>query len=137
LAGERYPDARFLASGRSGREQAAVARTRVERWLRLRFLTGFSEWLSHVYYDADLVGVLALADFAADPALRARAAMVADLLLVDLALHHYRGVFASTHGRSYEGAKKRAAEEGTTDTAKLVLGVGRFARRENLSAACL
>src|SRR5690606_323889 len=65
------------------------------------------------------------------------AAMVADLLLVDLALHHYRGVFASTHGRSYEGAKKRAAEEGTTDTAKLVLGVGRFARRENLSAACL
>lgn len=137
LAGERHPDARFLASARSGREQAAVARARVERWLALRFRTGFSEWLSHVYYDEDLVGVLALADFAADPALRTRAAQVADVLLVDLALHTYRGVFASTHGRSYEGAKKRAAEENTTDTAKLVLGVGRFARGENLSAACL
>lgn len=137
LAAERWPDAVFAASGRSGRAQAEVARARVERWLAMRFRTGFSEWLSHVYYDEDLVAVLALADFAADPALRRRAAMVADLLLLDLALHTFRGVFASTHGRSYEGAKKRAAEEGTTDTAKLVLGVGSFARRENMSAACL
>jgi hypothetical protein len=137
LAGERWPDARFAASGRSGREQAAVARRRVERWLELRFRTGFSEWLSHVYYDEDLVAVLALADFAADPGLRRRAAMVADLLLLDLALHTFRGVFAATHGRSYEGAKKRAAEEGTTDTARLVLGTGAFARGENMSAACL
>jgi len=137
VAGEQRPDAVFLASGRRGREQAAVARRRVERWLAMRFRTGFSEWLSHVYYDEDLVALLALADFAADPALRERAAIVADLVLVDLALHSYRGVFASTHGRSYEGAKKRAAEEGTTDTAKLVLGTGRFARGENMSAACL
>jgi hypothetical protein len=137
LAGERWPDARFAASGRRGREQAAVARRRVERWLALRFRTGFSEWLSHVYYDEDLVAVLALADFAADPGLRRRAAMVADLLLLDLALHSFRGVFASTHGRSYERNKKHAAEESTTDTAKLVLGTGRFACVESMSAACL
>ena len=137
LAGEQTPDAVFPASGRSGRELAAVARRRVERWLEMRFRTGFSEWLSHVYYDEDLVALLALVDFAADPALRRRAAMVADLVLLDMALHHFRGVFATSHGRSYEGAKKRAAEEGTTDTAKLALGIGRFARIENMSAPCL
>ena len=27
---------------------------RILRWLDLRFRTGFSEWLSHVYYDEDL-----------------------------------------------------------------------------------
>lgn len=137
LAGERHPDARFPASGRSGREQAAIARRRIDRWLTMRFRTGFSEWLSNFYYDEDLVALLALADFASDPELRTRAAMVADLVLLDLALHHFRGVFASTHGRSYERGKKWAAEESTTDTAKLVFGVGRFARSENMSAPCL
>lgn len=137
LAGERHPDAMFAASGRSGREQAALARRRIDRWLAMRFRTGFSEWLSNFYYDEDLVAVLALVDFAADPALRTRAAMVADLLLLDLALHQFRGVFAATHGRSYERGKKWAAEESTTDTAKLLFGVGRFARIENMSAPCL
>jgi hypothetical protein len=137
LAGERHPDAVFAASGRRGSEQAAVARRRIDRWLAMRFRTGFSEWLSNFYYDEDLVAVLALADFAADPELRTRAAMVADLLLLDLALHQFRGVFASTHGRSYERGKKWASEESTTDTAKLVFGVGRFARIENMSAPCL
>ena len=28
-------------------------------WLDLRFHTGFSEWLSHVYYDEDLTALLA------------------------------------------------------------------------------
>jgi hypothetical protein len=63
--------------------------------------------------------------------------MVADLLFLDMALHHFRGVFASSHGRSYERGKKWAREEGTTDLAKLALGVGCFARLENQSAACL
>lgn len=137
LAGERHPQARFPASGRSGREQAALAARRLRRWLDLRFRTGFSEWLSNFYSDPDLVALLSLADFAADPELRARAAIVADLVLVDLALHHFRGVHAATRGRSYERGMKWAAEESTTDTARLVLGTGRFARIENMAAPCL
>ncbi len=137
LAGRLHPDALFPNSGAKGREVAAAGRRRVSRWLELRFRTGFSEWLSHVYYDEDLLALLALVDFAGDPEIEARAAMVADLLLLDMALHHYRGVFASSHGRSYERCKIAAREEGTTDLAKLAFGVGSFARVENQSAVAL
>jgi len=137
LAGQLHPDAVFSNSGAKGREVAAAGRRRVARWLELRFRSGFSEWLSHVYYDEDLVALLALVDFAGELEVATRAAMVADLLLLDMALHHYRGVFASSHGRSYERCKIAAREEGTTDLAKLAFGVGSFARVENQSAVAL
>ncbi len=137
LAGQLHPDALFSNSGATGRDVAAAGRRRVSRWLELRFRTGFSEWLSHVYYDEDAVALLALVDFAADAEIAKRAAMVADLLFLDMALHHHRGVFASSHGRSYERAKIAAREEGTTDLAKLAFGVGSFACIENQSAAAL
>ncbi len=137
IAGRMHPDAVFLNSGETGREKQATARRRILRWLDLRFRTGFSEWLSNVYYDEDLVALLALVDFAGDDEIRRRAEMVTDSLLLDLALHQFRGVFASTHGRSYETSKKWATEESTTDTCRLLFGTGSFARRENMSAVCL
>ncbi len=137
VAGELHPDDRFSNAGDTGHAKAAAALPRVLRWLDLRFRTGFSEWLSHVYYDEDVVALTTLVDFASDTRVRRRAEMVLDLLFFDMALHHHRGVFGSTHGRSYERAKKWAREEGTTDLAKLALGVGRFAGGENQSAACL
>ncbi len=136
IAGERWPDARFTNDGEPGSMKRDRARARVLRWLDLRFRTGFSEWLSNVYYDEDLVALLALVDFAQDDEIRRRAEMVTDLVLFDLALHQFRGVFASTHGRSYENSKKWAAEESTTDTSRLLFGTGSFARRENMSAIC-
>ena len=137
IAGQMHPDAVFSNSGETGRRKQDAARRRILRWLDLRFRTGFSEWLSNVYYDEDLVALLELVDFATDDELRRRAEMVADLLLLDLALHGFRGVFASTHGRSYESSKKWAAEESTSDTSRLLFGTGSFARRENMSAVCL
>jgi hypothetical protein len=137
LAGGLFPDPRFGNDGRTGREKRERFRPRILRWLELRFRTGQSEWLSNVYYDEDMVALLALVDFAGDAELETRAAMVLDLLLLDLALHSQRGVFGSSHGRSYERCTKWAAQESTSDTAKLVFGVGRFAGLENMAAACL
>jgi hypothetical protein len=137
LAGQLYPDAQFGNSGEMGREKCRVARTRILRWLDLRFRTGFSEWLSNVYYDEDLVALASLVDFARDAEVQARATMVLDLILLDIAQHSFRGVFGSTHGRSYEASKKWAAKESTTDVAKLLLGLGRFGGGEGMSAACL
>jgi hypothetical protein len=137
VAAERFPDAVFANTGERGRERVARARSLVLRWLELRFRTGFSEWLSHVYYDEDLLAVLTLVDFAGDAEIRARAALVADVLLLDLALHHFRGGFASSHGRSYERCKKREREEGTADAMKLLFGTGSFARIENQCAVAL
>jgi hypothetical protein len=137
LAGQLYPDRVFTNSGETGREKMAASAPRLRRWLDLRFRTGFSEWLSHVYYDEDLTALLALADFCQDPDLRQRAAMVIDLLLLDLALNSFRGVFGSTHGRAYGNTKRWAAQEGTTDTSRLLFGTGVFSGYDNMSAIAL
>ena len=134
LAGQLYPDEVFPNSGETGRQKVELNRKRILRWLNLRFHTGFSEWLSHVYYDEDLTALLSLYDFADDDEIRHKTEMVIDLLLLDMALNSYKGVFGSTHGRAYENTKKWASNEGTTDTMKLLFGVGIYSAFDNMSA---
>jgi hypothetical protein len=135
LAGQLYPDVTFASSGRCGEEMMAIFRPRILRWLELRFYTGFSEWLSHVYYDEDLTALLNLVDFSKDEEIQRRATMLIDLMLFEMAVHNFGGVFGSSHGRSYEPMKKWAAQESTTDTQKLLFGRGVFACSDNMSAA--
>ncbi|MGE5375190.1 MAG: hypothetical protein ACM3XO_09045, partial [Bacteroidota bacterium] len=134
LAGQLYPDEVFTNSGETGRQKAEKNQRRILRWLELRFHTGFSEWLSHVYYDEDLTALLALYDFARDGEIRWKAEMVLDLLVYDIALNSFKGVFGSTHGRAYENTKKWASNEGTTDASKLLFGTGIFSGYDNMSA---
>ncbi len=134
LAGQMFPKEVFSNSGHTGRQKVALNRGRILRWLDLRFHTGFSEWLSHVYYDEDLAVLLALYDFAADDEIRNKAEMVLDLLLLDMALNSFKGVFGATHGRAYENTKKWASNEGTSDTSKLLFGTGVFSGFDNMSA---
>jgi hypothetical protein len=135
LAGQLYPDEVFANSGRTGREMMAVHRPRIDCWLEMRFKSGFSEWLSNVYYDEDWAPLLNLVDFAEDEELRQRARMVIDISLFDMALNSFEGIFGSTHGRSYEQNKKWPALEGTTDVAKLLFGTGAFSAYDNMSVA--
>ena len=134
LAGQTVSGRNFPNSGETGRQKIELNRQRILRWLDLRFHTGFSEWLSHVYYDEDLTALLSLYDFAADDEIRRKAEMVIDLLLFDMALNSFKGVFGSTHGRAYENTKKWASNEGTTDTSKLLFGMGIFSGFDNMSA---
>jgi len=136
LAGQLYPDQAFTNSGLSGQEMMALNRHRLLRWLNLRFFTGFSEWLSHVYYDEDLTALLSLVDFCQDEEICLRATMIVDLLLLEMAVHNFCGVFGSSHGRSYEHTKKWASQECTTDTQKLLFGCGVFTASDNCSAVC-
>ena len=135
LAEQLFPDHTFPNSGHTGREKMALNRPRLLRWLDLRFRTGFSEWLSHVYYDEDMTALLSLVDFCQDGEIVARATMLIDLLLLDIALNSFKGVFGSTHGRSYENTKKSAAQEGTSDTTRLLFGLGVYSGFDNMSAA--
>lgn len=134
LAGQLYPDEVFTNSGETGRQKIELNRKRILRWLDLRFRTGFSEWLSHVYYDEDLTALLSLYDFAEDEEIRHKAETVIHLLLLDMALNSFKGVFGSTHGRAYENTKKWASNEGTTDTMKLLFGMGVYSAFDNMSA---
>ncbi len=125
LAGQLYPEATFTNTGETGREKMARFRPRVMKWLEMRYKTGFSEWLSNVYYDEDIAALVNLVDFSEDQQLATRAAMVLDLLLADMACNSFRGLLASTHGRTYEQQKKWPAKESTSSTARLLFGMGR------------
>jgi hypothetical protein len=137
LAGQRYPEALFTNSGETGLEKMARNRPRILRWIDLRFRTGFSEWLSNVYYDEDLTALLSLYDLAEDEAIRRRAETLIHLIALDMALNSFQGVFGSTHGRSYGPMKQHARQEDTTDTMRLLFGMGAFALDGNMSAAAL
>ena len=135
LAGQLFPDVTFINSGRCGEEMMVAFRRRILRWLELRFYTGFSEWHSNVYYDEDLTALLSLVDFCKDEEIQCRSAMLIDLLLFEMAVNNFSGVFGCSHGRSYEPMKKWAAQESTTDTQKLLFGRGIFSGSDNMSAA--
>ena len=136
LAGQLFPDERFTNSGQSGQEKMVQARPRILRWLDLRERTGFSEWLSNVYYDEDLTALLNLLDFCADEEIREKARQVIDLILLDIALNSFHGVFGCTHGRSYAIAKMQPAQEATSALCKLLFGMGSFSSADTMSAAC-
>jgi len=137
LAGQLYPEGVFRNSGMTGREKMKKAEPRIRKWLELRFKTGFIEWLSNVYYDEDMPALLNLIDFARDEKLTVRAAMVTDLMFYDMAVNSYYGQFVCSHGRTYTEEKKSALKESTTDTTKLMFGMGVFANLDNMTAPLL
>lgn len=134
LAGQLYPDEVFTNSGMKGAEKRDRAAIRIEKWLELRFKAGFSEWLSNVYYDEDLPALLNLLDFGGSEKLADQARAVIDLMVYDMALNTFHGQFVCSHGRTYTKEKKSALDESTTDTTKLLFGMGVFALRDNMSA---
>lgn len=134
LSGQLYPDETFTNSGERGRDKMKRNRPRILRWLDMRFKSGFTEWLSHVYYEEDLGALLSLHDLCEDDEIREKATKIIDLVLLDMVLNQFKGVFAATHGRSYENPKKWADNEGTTDTMKLLFGQGIYSGSDNMAA---
>ena len=120
LVGQTWPDATLASDGRSGREHHADARERLLRWMDLRARFGFSEWHSNVYYQEDLNGLLTLVEFANDEEIATRAAMLADILLLDIALNSHRDAFGATHGRSYKKDKMTSLDDDTWNGVKLL-----------------
>jgi hypothetical protein len=137
LAGQLLPDELFSNSGLRGWQHAYKARPRIERWLECRFYMGFSEWHSNVYYDKDLAAVLNLADFAADEDIAIRAAMIADLILFDIAVNSHEGIFGVSHGRTYAGYVTGGWNDITACSSKLMSGEGIYNSRGNMSAVTL
>lgn len=119
LAGQALPDATFTNAGLTGAEHVARSTARLHAWFDEKGADGFGEWHSDAYYEKDLVPLLALAEWADDPALAERAATFADLVLLDLALHSHRDNVGSTHGRSYMRFKATGPTQTTFSALKL------------------
>jgi len=102
LAAQLYPSETFTASGETGVQRMLKFKPRIMRWLELRYKSGFSEWLSNVYYNEDMPAVLALIELCEDREIQQLATMVLDLMMADMVLNSFRGSFGSTHGRTYD-----------------------------------
>ncbi len=120
LAGQSFPDRSFGNDGKMGREHQAHARALILEWLDLRGRFGFNEWHSDVYYQKNVTPLLTLVEYAEDVEIRTRAAMVLDLVLLDVASHQFRGNFGATHGRSYKKDKMKSVDQDTYGLSKLL-----------------
>jgi hypothetical protein len=101
LAGEWLGGERFSASGRLGREQAELGRSRLGKWFDAVEHDGLAEWNSAAYYPIDFIGLLALAELA-DGAVAERARALLDQLFAMIALHTLGGVPSGSMGRAYD-----------------------------------
>ncbi len=137
LAGKCFPEETFSNGNYTGLQRMERARVRILQWLELRFRTGFSEWLSHIYYDEDITALVNLVDFADDPILVQKGKIILDLIFLDMSCNSFHGIFGSSHGRSYKTEKCDPSIESTIDTAKLIFGMGRYAGHDNMSAISL
>ncbi|GHV20756.1 hypothetical protein FACS1894174_03210 [Bacteroidia bacterium] len=136
LAGQFFKDKTF-SSGKTGLQHTEHATVLIKRWMDYRFRFGFSEWLSNHYYEVDLMILANLYDFAEEKEIRDKAKLLLDVTLFDMAINNYKGVFGSTHGRSYSGGVKGGRIESTSPIFKLMFGVGSFNSATNMGAAAL
>jgi hypothetical protein len=120
LAGDAFPGDTFTNDGRTGAEHSDEAKQRILDWIAEKVRFGWSEWHSDVYYQKDVTPLLTLVEFAPDEEVAQQAAMLLDLLLLDVALHLHEGNFGATHGRSYMKDKSIATDQDTFAFAKLL-----------------
>lgn len=124
LAGQYYKDRVFRNSELTGAQHQAKARHMILQWLEDRFVHGMSEWHSPVYYEEDIGPLCNLIDFAEDEEIAQKARMIVDLLLLDMAMHSFKGAFTVNSGRCYVNQKKYPARADTAELAEQVWGYG-------------
>ena len=138
LGGQLYPHRAFTNVGQTGRWHREKGEKLTLAWLRERGATGFSEWDSNCYFEEDLVALSHLADLAENDDVRELAAVVMDKMFFTIALNSYKGVFGSTHGRTYAPMIKGGQLEATSGITRLMWGMGVWNHhiRGTVSLAC-
>lgn len=137
LAAQLFPDKTFENSGKDAAYHRDHALHLIRRWFDFRARFGFSEWLSNCYFEEDLLALVNLYDFAQQPDIKHLARQTIDLLMFEMALHTYRGIMGSSHGRTYAWLIKGARREDATNTAKLMFGMGLYNNPANLGTVML
>jgi len=126
LAGQRYPERKFLDSGQTGQWHRENGERLALEWLQQRGAGGFADWDSNFSFAGHLLALSHLVDLAEIKSVWEMAAVVMDKLFVTLAINSYKGMFGSTHGRTYAPFVKGGLLEPTSGIARLMWGVGIF-----------
>ncbi|MCD5414056.1 MAG: hypothetical protein LR001_03495 [Clostridiales bacterium] len=124
LAGQYAPNKKFLNSGLLGAEMVEIAKKRILRWLKHRFTYGFIEWHSNTYYEEDIAPLCNLIDFAKDNEIIEKSEIIMDFILIDMAMHSYKGLFSATSGRCYEEQKKYPLKQDTLEIGEKIWNYG-------------
>jgi hypothetical protein len=124
LAGQLYPDEVFTNAGQTGQWHREKGERLALAWLKTRGATGFWEWDSNCYFEEDLLALSHLLSLAETEQVVELAAVVTDKMLFTIALNSYKGVFGSTHGRTYSPMIKSGQLEPTSGICRLMWGQG-------------
>ena len=92
-------------------------------WLKTRAATGFWEWDSNCYFEEDLLALSHLL-LAEDEEVMELAAVMIDKMLFTMAVNSFKGVFGSTHGRTYASQTMTRQLESTSGISRLMWGMG-------------
>ena len=128
LAAQQYPDDDFTFDGRPARAHFERARFLVANWIDRRARWGYCEWNSAPYMGVNLMSLLNLADFSADPEIRMLASLAVTRLLADLAADSAGGGVWGAQARVYEPHVFSPYTQPAATALMILLGAGDASR---------
>ncbi|MBD3253516.1 MAG: hypothetical protein GF383_00405 [Candidatus Lokiarchaeota archaeon] len=136
LAGQMFSQEIFKNNAKTGAWHREHARNLALTWMERRAKWGFTEWSSNVYFEKDVEALSLLAEYSEDQEFTKSAAILLDIVLLEIAFNQFYGFHASTHGRAYEDQILGGWDFNTASLVKLVWGLGTF-NEEGMTAALI
>ena len=124
LSGHLFIDEIFTNTHKMGLFHKERAYEHLIYWFKTRFDLGFVEFHSNTYFEEDIAPLSLLIDLAPDENIKIMATILMDLLMLDLALHHFKGFFSAASGRCYERQKINPHEQDILDIMKKAFDLG-------------
>jgi len=112
-------------TGKSSGENQREAAGWIESWVRLTTTRGQGEYDSPHYMGLYLLSMSYLAEWAADPVMKKRAAMMLDYLIADYAPENLDGIFVGAHSRVYDNPVVEKWNNVSSDFGWLWFNLGR------------
>ena len=112
-------------TGRSSEENRREAEGWINSWVRLTTTRGQGEYDSPHYMGLYFLSMSYLAEWAKDPAMKKRAAMMLDYLIADYAAENLDGIYVGAHARVYDQPVLEKWLNVSSDFGWVLFGLGR------------
>ena len=112
-------------TGKSSEANLEEARQWIESWVRLTTRRGQGEYDSPHYMSVYLIPMSYLAEWAKDPTMKKRAAMMLDYLIADYAPENLDGTFVGAQSRVYDAQLLEKSSNVANDFGWVWFGLGR------------